>query len=65
MSSKAFHFDGLPKILMRNAFRWTLSGEVCRWCYEHFPMEEVLEMHQLELVEKIDDDTAFVYGTVK
>jgi hypothetical protein len=52
------------KILKRNAFRWTLNGEVCRWCYDSFPMEAVLEIHQLELIEKIDEDTAFVRGNI-
>jgi hypothetical protein len=53
------------KILMRGPFRWTLNGEVCRWCYDGFSLETVLEIHELELIEKIDDDTAFVRGDVK
>lgn len=53
------------KILSRGAFRWTLNGEVCRWCYDSFEMEYVLALHELELVEIIDDDTAFVRGNVK
>lgn len=53
------------KILLRGAFRWTLNGEVCRWCYDSFEMEYVLALHELELVEIIDDDTAFVRGNVK
>jgi hypothetical protein len=53
------------KILKRSAFRWTLNGQVCRWCYEHMEMSWVLETHDLILVEKIDDDYAFVYGEVK
>jgi len=53
------------KILMRSAFRWLLNGQVCRWCYEHFSMEYVLEFHQLKLIHKIDEDTAFVTGDVQ
>ena len=50
---------------MRNPFRWTLNGEVCRWCYEMLSLEQVLEIHKLELVEKIDEDTAFVKGELQ
>jgi hypothetical protein len=53
------------KILMRNTFRWTLNGEVCRWCYDSYPMEEVLRIHELKLIEKIDENTAFVRGDIK
>lgn len=52
------------KILMRNAFRWTVNGEVCRWCYEGLPMIRVLEIHKLRLIEIIDEDTAFVRGNL-
>ena len=55
----------MDKILMRAPFRWLLNGEVCRWCYDSFPMERVLEIHNLILIEKIDEDTAFVRGDLK
>ena len=53
------------KILMRGPFRWLLNGEVCRWCPDMFNLETVLKIHELELIEKIDDDTAFVRGHLK
>lgn len=54
----------IDKILARGAFRWTLNGEVCRHCYSSFDMYYVLKMYNLILVEKIDDDTAFVRGSL-
>lgn len=53
------------KILKRNPFRWTLNGEVCRWCNDSVSLEYVLMMHELILVEKLDNDTAFVRGILK
>ena len=53
------------KILMRQAFTWTLNGEVCRWCSDMFNLETVLKIYELELIEKIDEDTAFVRGDIK
>lgn len=53
------------KILTRGGFRWLLNGEVCRWCYDSYDLEQVLEMHDLILIEKIDQDTAFVRGELK
>lgn len=53
------------KILMRGPFIWLLNGEVCRWCSDMFNLETVLKIHELELIEKIDDDTAFVRGDLK
>lgn len=55
----------VEKILMRSAFRWLLNGQVCRWAYESFSMESVIKMHKLVLIEKIDEDTAFVTGEVQ
>ena len=50
------------KFLQRRPFRWELDGEICRWCYEMFSMETVLKTHNLTVVEKIDDNTAWVTG---
>lgn len=53
------------KLLKRQPFRWQLNGKVCRWCYEMFDLESVLEIHNLKLVEKIDDDSAWVTGELQ
>ncbi len=53
------------KILSRQPFRWLLNGEVCRWCYEYVSIDYVLEMHDLKIIRKIDDDTYFVTGELQ
>lgn len=54
--------DIKDKILKRSAFRWLLNGEVCRWCYDSFKIDEVCKIHNLQLIQTIDEDTAFVRG---
>lgn len=49
-----------PDILKRCAFRWLLNGEVILHGYSQFSMDYICNTNDFVVVEKVDEDNAFV-----